>query len=110
MRRASTFECNSSGKVIEFVGCRVFLTTPIPVENRVEDINNLIGYKVLTSENIMLGSIQEVIHNTGQWLISVVSSSNKPILIPLHEHFIVSIDDKKRQLIMDLPEGLTEIN
>ena len=34
----------------------------------------------------------------------------KEILIPFHEDFIVSIDKKKKIIIMDIPEGLTEIN
>jgi 16S rRNA processing protein RimM len=101
---------NSSDKVFEFVGCKVFLTTATPVGNKIEVIKLLIGYKVLTPENITLGSIQEVIPNPGQWLLSVISPSNKEILIPLHEHFIVKIENKKKQVIMDIPEGLTEIN
>jgi len=101
---------NSPEKVIEFVGSRVFLTTSAAVENKIEEIKSLIGYSVLTSDNIRLGSIEEVIPNPGQWLLSVLSPSNKAIFIPLHEHFIVKVDRKKKVLIMDIPEGLTEIN
>ena len=101
---------NSSGKVAEFVGCRVFLTAPGTSDNKIEEINSLIGYNVVTSDNITLGTIKEVIQNPGQWLLSVISDSNKTILIPLHEHFIVKIDNEKKLLIMEIPEGLTEIN
>jgi len=101
---------NSSEKVIEFVGCRLFLTSPGPVENNIENIPGLRGFTVLTSGKIRLGSVEEVIQNPGQWLLSVISDSDKIILIPLHENFIVKIDNKKKILIMDLPEGLTEIN
>ena len=101
---------NSSGKVAEFVGCRLFLSSPETSENKIEEINNLIDYKVVTSRNIIIGTIREVIPNPGQWLLSVISDSNKTVLIPLHEHFIVRIDNDKKLLIMELPEGLTEIN
>jgi 16S rRNA processing protein RimM len=101
---------DSIEKISEFAGCRVFLTTNIPVDNRTEDIQNLIGYKVLIQGDKLLGSITEVIQNPGQLLLNIVSIKNKNILIPFHEHFIVSIDKKKRIIIMDIPEGLTEIN
>ena len=101
---------NSSGKVAEFIGCRLFLTSPETFNNKIEEINSLVGYKVVTSENITIGAINEVIQNPGQWLLSVISDSDKTILIPLHEDFIVKIDNAKKLLIMELPEGLTDIN
>lgn len=102
--------CNSSEQVIDFVGCRVFLTTSLPVENKIEGLTDLTGYIVFTAGNIKVGTISEVIPNPGQWLLSVISDSDKEILIPLHEHFIVRIDDNKRELIMEIPEGLIDIN
>ena len=101
---------DSSDKVIEFVGCLVFLTSPAPADNKAEEIKSLLGYTVLTPDNIILGIIDEIIPNPGQWLLSVTSESNREILIPLHEDFIVRIDNNKKFLIMDIPEGLTEIN
>jgi 16S rRNA processing protein RimM len=101
---------DSSDKVIEFVGCRVFLTTPAPADNKAEEIKSLLGYTVLTTDNIILGTIDEIIPNPGQWLLSVTSESKKEILIPLHENFIIRIDNKKKIIIMDIPDGLLEIN
>ena len=83
---------------------------PETFSDKIEEINSLIGYNVVTSENITIGAINEVIQNPGQWLLSVISDTNKTILIPLHEHFIVKIDNDKKLLIMEIPEGLTEIN
>jgi len=101
---------NSSEKVREFSGSRVFLTTGIAVDNKIEDIKNLVGYEVLLGDNYLLGSIKEVIPNPGQWLLNVTTTANKDILIPFHDHFIVSIDNNKKLLIMNIPDGLTEIN
>lgn len=101
---------NSSDKVIEFIGCRVFLTTAATVDGNPEEMKGLVGYTVLTSEKINLGTVDEVIENPGQWLLNVISSSNKSILIPLHEDLIVKIDNRKKLLIMEIPDGLTEIN
>jgi 16S rRNA processing protein RimM len=101
---------NSSEKVVEFVGCRVFLTAEAPVNSVVENADSLMGYNVLTTDNVSLGFVKDVIQNPGQWLLSVISDTKKVILIPLHEDFIVRIDNKKKLLIMKIPEGLTEIN
>lgn len=101
---------DSIEKISEFTGCRVFLTSGIPAENNTDDIQSLIGYKVLIQNDILLGTITEVIPNPGQWLLNINSPENKEILIPFHEHFIVSIDKKKKIIVMDIPEGLTELN
>jgi 16S rRNA processing protein RimM len=97
-------------KVSEFTGCNVFLTTGVPDNNQEEDIRSLTGYKVFMQDEKLLGSIKEVIQNPGQLLLNIISTENNEILIPFHEHFIVSIDKKKRIIVMNIPEGLTEIN
>jgi 16S rRNA processing protein RimM len=101
---------DSDEKVSEFAGCRVFLTSAIYNDNLNESNENLIGYRVFVQEDQFLGSISEVLTNNGQWLINVISKNRKDILIPFHEHFIVSIDKRKKIIIMNIPEGLTEIN
>lgn len=101
---------DSIEKISEFTGCRVFLTSGIPADNQIEDLERLIGYKVLTADNILLGSVKEVIPNPGQWLLNVNSAENREILIPFHEDFILNIDITLKILVMDIPEGLAEIN
>jgi 16S rRNA processing protein RimM len=101
---------NSIEKISEFAGCGVFLTTCMPDDNKAEDIQSFTGYTVLIHGDELLGSIKEVIPNTGQLLLNIISTGNKYVLIPFHEHFIVSIDKKKKIIVMDIPEGLTEIN
>jgi 16S rRNA processing protein RimM len=101
---------DSPEKVIEFVGCKVFLTTREPAAAEIGDIDSLKGYTVFNQYNARLGFVEDVIRNPGQWLLNVISDSNKQILIPLHESLILSLDYEKRLLIMEIPEGLTEIN
>jgi 16S rRNA processing protein RimM len=101
---------DSVEKVNEFTGCRVFLTTSVSVEKPTEDFQSLKGYKVFIQDNELLGEITDVIPNPAQLLLNITSPAKKNILIPLHEHFIVSIDKKKKVLFMNIPEGLTEIN
>jgi len=101
---------NSIDKISEFTGCRIFLTSAPDGDSQKEDDQNLIGYAIFAPENNLLGSISEIISNNGQWLLNVVFLNKKNILIPFHEHFIISIDKKKKIVVMDIPEGLLEIN
>ena len=101
---------NSIEKVSEFIGCNVFLTTSAKSKDKIPESQNLIGYLVTDHENKEIGSISEIIANNGQWLLNVISSARKNILIPFHEHFIVRIDKKRKLVIMNIPDGLLEIN
>jgi 16S rRNA processing protein RimM len=101
---------SSVERISEFIGCRVFLTDSITVDNQSDDLQRLAGYQVFIQNDKLLGSIKEVIPNPGQWLLNIKSTSNRDILIPFHEHFIVAIDNENRILMMNIPEGLIEIN
>ena len=97
-------------KVAEFTGCNVYLTTSFPDTNNPDDNIDLLGFEIFVHGKKRLGSIVDLIPNSGQWLIIVLSEGNKEILIPFHENFIVEIDEKNKAIHMELPEGLTEIN
>ncbi len=101
---------NTSEKVVEFSGCRVFMTTPVSGSKEDQQTGELTGYSVLTAGKMKIGTIEKVIQNPGQWLLSVVTDTGKTVLIPLHENLVIKIDNEKKLLFMDLPEGLTEIN
>ncbi len=100
----------SNEKISEFIGCRIFLTSATNVDISKPDNPDLIGYSVFVNENKLLGLISDVMLNSGQWLITVISPVKKSILIPFHEDFIVNIDMKGKKIFMDIPDGLIEIN
>jgi len=97
-------------KTGEFVGSRVFLTTSVPVQGKNASSQDLTGFNVIDQNNEMLGEIAEVIPNTGQYLLRVAPEGKKEILIPLHEDLILSINKRKKVIVMNLPEGLVDIN
>jgi len=101
---------NTVDKVTEFKGCKIYLTLGIQANEKTDDYGSIIGYEVLTTDNQSLGLITEVVQNPGQWLLSITSPHKKEILVPLHEDLIILLDDKKKILILKIPEGLLEIN
>lgn len=97
-------------KVTEFINCFIFLTAP-PTGNSIADnLIDLIGYSVLSVDNTLIGVVSDFIRNPGQWLLSIQSEENKEILIPLHEDFIESLDHEAKKIVMDIPEGLLDLN
>lgn len=94
----------------EFIGCRVFLTTVNEGIQPAEKPEDLTGFRVIQKHNILIGTIKETVHNPGQDLLRIISPDNREILMPFHEDFIVRFDMKKKNILVKLPEGLTEIN
>lgn len=97
-------------RVKEFVGCRVFLTSLNDKGRKGEKDDELIGYKILNEDSVLIGTIAEIIKTPGHDLLKVTSESGKEILIPFHEDFIVGFEPDKKSILVVLPEGLTEIN
>jgi 16S rRNA processing protein RimM len=70
-----------------------------------DEYDFLKGYEVVEREAGKLGIIEEVIENPGQLLISIKTNSNE-MLIPLADEFVLKIDKRKKELTLNLPEGL----
>lgn len=102
---------DSETEVQEFKGCKVFLTDYEASGGITEtDFTMFTGFNVLDQDKKLAGRITEITENPGQLLLNVESPSGKEVLLPLHEDLIISIDERKKVIIMNIPEGLTEIN
>jgi len=97
-------------RLSEFNGCRLFLTSAPEDWHQSENDSGLTGFTIFSSEKKLIGTVEGTIDNPGQLLLSVRSAAGKGILVPFHENLIVRIDRKKKQLIMDIPDGLYELN
>ncbi len=97
-------------KMVPFIGSRVFLTTQLTTAKSTSGFESFVGFKIIDNKDGLIGTVSEIIDTHGQLLMNLSSPAGKEILIPLHEDFIVSVDKRKKVLLLDLPEGLTEIN
>lgn len=68
---------------------------------------NMLGYTIM-EEGKALGTILEIIEQPHQ-LLCRIEISGKEVLIPLNEDTIRKVDNKARQVNVQLPEGLLEI-
>jgi 16S rRNA processing protein RimM len=71
-------------------------------------LGEILGYKVFDQEE-MIGEISDFQTNTAQDLL-VVKSLTEEILIPFIKPFILKIDHEKKEVRMQLPEGLITVN
>ena len=68
---------------------------------------NLLGYTIINNKD-RLSEILEVIVQPHQ-LLCRMELNEKEVLIPLNENFLKKIDHRKKEVIVELPEGLLDI-
>ncbi|MBP9097982.1 MAG: 16S rRNA processing protein RimM [Ferruginibacter sp.] len=67
----------------------------------------LLGFSMINGD-IELGEIIEVIEQPHQVLCTILYKGNEA-LIPVHEASLLKVDQKKKKVYVDLPEGLLDI-
>jgi 16S rRNA processing protein RimM len=97
-------------KVNEFTGCRIFLTTINEEKQPDNKTDSILGFKVILRNKNLIGTVKEIIKNPGNDLLKIISPEKKEILIPFHEDLIAGFDMRKKTIVVDLPEGLIELN
>jgi 16S rRNA processing protein RimM len=68
---------------------------------------NLLGYTIINNKD-RLSEILEVVEQPHQ-LLCRIEINKKEVLIPINESFLKKIDHKKKEVILELPEGLIDV-
>ena len=71
--------------------------------------HDLIGCRVVTRSGDLIGTVSEV-DGTVAGSRLVLDTKNGEVLVPLAAEICVAIDVPGRQIIVNLPEGLLEVN
>jgi 16S rRNA processing protein RimM len=101
---------DTADKLNEFKSCRVFLTSGDTLQQHNDDYEELSGFSVFDENENKIGTVNGIIQNPRQWLLSILSIKEKEILLPAHEDLILRIDSAKKIITVKIPEGLLEIN
>ena len=100
---------DSLTKAIELVGCKVYVPDfEIEETDEQETSSELIGMKAFDKKFGELGLISRVDDFSGN-LVITVEHARTQILISLSDEVITSIDEEKREIHLNCPEGLIEI-
>lgn len=70
------------------------------------------GYTIFDANGVRLGAIEYVDYDTENVLfcLDTKDSAGYQIMIPAVDDFIIEIDDDNQTIIMDIPDGLLELN
>lgn len=69
-----------------------------------------VGYTVLDVRKGLVGTVEAVDERTENVLFMVKSPSGGDVIVPAHEDLIQSCDAKERVVVIELPEGLLDLN
>ncbi len=97
----------SRNRVEELIGWELYIEKArLPeLEPGVYYWSDLIGLDVITGDGSYLGRIETIIQ-TGSNDVYVVKDQENEILIPALDNVVIDIDLKKKEMQVDLPEGL----
>jgi len=78
-------------------------------ETKLQINDNFIGFSVIDVNLGFIGNIFDFINIPANPLF-VIKNKDKEILIPINNDFIIEIDDNKKSLKIELPDGLIDVN
>lgn len=67
------------------------------------------GYTIIDETVGKIGTI-DYVHELPEHYLAEVDLNSKMIIIPLHQDLVVKVDDKKKEVLMALPEGILDVN
>ncbi|MCO5232733.1 MAG: ribosome maturation factor RimM [Chitinophagales bacterium] len=100
-------EITSKEEITPIIKCPI-LAREEDLEGELEEWESLVGYHISDKNIGEIGEIFEVIEMPHQEIAKVIYQERE-ILIPIHEDLIVEIDEIKKKILMDLPDGFFEV-
>jgi len=80
----------------------------IEAEMTDDSIEQLIGYKIIDPEGKNIGTIEDI-QEFPQQIMAFILYQGREVLIPLNNAFILDINPEKKEITMELPDGLLEV-
>jgi 16S rRNA processing protein RimM len=100
----------SKEKATQFAGCKLFIENEWLSEIETQFSPQLLkGYTISDSKKGIIGEITEI-EDFGGNIVFTVISKNKEILIPFHEELLVKFNPKRKNIILNCPDGLIDLN
>lgn len=102
-------EIDSIDDANELVGLKILAEVKGKETNDELFLDDLVGYTIITNIGVKLGVIEEFQDFSGNLLFQVINSAGNEIIIPAVPEFIIEIDEDSKTLIMELPEGISDL-
>jgi 16S rRNA processing protein RimM len=102
-------EIDSINQADELVGLSIFADIKKNQSEIELFLDDLIGFTVISSTGIQLGVIEDLQDYSGNLIFQVKTPAGKELLIPASPDFIMEIGEESKSLVMEIPEGLTDL-
>ena len=92
-----------------FVPKDLFENEELPDDDATTYWNYILGYQVFTlHEQQLLGKVEDIFYLPEHELAQVFYQ-NKELLLPLNEEYLHEIDEAKKSIVFNLPQGFIEV-
>lgn len=95
----------------ELTGCEVFF--PKHLSDREEDDltwDEIKGFEVVDANHGNIGNVVSIDESTVNVIMEVETAKGNIILVPANENLIKEVDPENRRIVVDLPDGLVDLN
>ena len=72
-------------------------------------LDDLVGFTIVSNLGIQLGTIETLQDYSGNLVFEVIDPTGNELLIPATTDFMLEVDEDSKTIIMDLPEGITDL-
>jgi 16S rRNA processing protein RimM len=96
-------------KARQLSGLSVYLKEEDIVEPEEElTIHHLVGFGLFDQHSEEIGTIEKV-EDYGGNLLFVLQYQGREILVPFNEDLLIDLDEKEKKIVMQIPEGILEL-
>jgi len=81
-----------------------------PTQPQDDEFFDWLTYSLIDKEEGLVGEIIELLEYPGQNMLKVRTEEAQEIILPAIEDWIVSIDTETKEILVDLPIGLIDLN
>lgn len=105
------FEDCEAVEVDTLIDAEIYLPLSLlpPLAGKQFYFHEIIGFQAIELEAGPLGEVEEVLDNSAQPLLKILSPEGQEILVPAVDEFIQRLDRQDKEIYLQLPEGLLEI-
>ncbi len=92
-------------------GCQVYFPRHLASESEDASWAEIVGYQLVDNHSGQaVGTISSVDDSTINVLFEIETADGRQVLIPASEELITHVDKQKREIRMDVPKGLLELD
>lgn len=102
-------DIDSSEKAKEFLYSKVYQLVSLTGTTENLPPKDVTGYRIVDRQQGEIGRIAEIL-DYNQNLLFRILKGKQEILIPVNEEIIVTVNHRKKEIVIDAPEGLLDIN